>query len=70
MRGRRIDDTAGAGYFNFERAFYKSSNAYFIHYGLKLGPETIVDYGNQIFLEKSGYHSPQSFQALISNHNE
>ena len=52
MRGRRIDDTAGAGYFNFERAFYKSSNAYFIHYGLKLGPETIVDYGNQIFLGK------------------
>ena len=52
MGGRRIADTAGAGYFDFDRAFYKSSNAYFIHYGLELGAETIVDYGNQIFLGK------------------
>jgi penicillin-binding protein 2 len=52
LGGRRIDDTAGAGYFDFDKAFYKSSNAYFIHYGLELGPETIVDYGNQIFLGK------------------
>lgn len=52
MGGRNIDDTAGAGYFDFERAFYLSSNAYFIHYGLELGPETIVDYGNRIFLGK------------------
>jgi penicillin-binding protein 2 len=52
MGKRRIEDTAGVGYFNFSKAFYKSSNAYFIHCGLELGPEVIVDYGNQIFLGK------------------
>ena len=52
MGRRKIKDTAGAGYFDFEKAFYKSSNAYFIHYGLEMGPDVIVDYGNQIFLGK------------------
>ncbi len=47
---RRIDDTAGAGLFDFERAFYKSSNAYFIHYGLQLGIAQIVSWGERFFL--------------------
>jgi penicillin-binding protein 2 len=52
---RRIDDTAGPGYFDFERALAKSSNPYFIHYGLEMGPEVILDFSRQIFLgEKTG----------------
>jgi len=52
---RRIDDTAVPGDYNFERAFAKSSNSYFIHYGLEMGPEVIVDFSRQIFLgEKTG----------------
>ena len=52
---RRIKDTAGPGYFDFERALAKSSNPYFIHYGLEVGPEAIVDFGQQIFLgEETG----------------
>ncbi len=31
----RIGDTAGPGKFNFQRAFYRSSNPYFIYYGSK-----------------------------------
>ena len=47
---RRIADTAGYGQFDFDRAFYKSSNAYFIHYGLKLGMNNIIRWGDQFFL--------------------
>ncbi|HAV65352.1 MAG TPA: hypothetical protein DCY13_23630 [Verrucomicrobiales bacterium] len=34
---RRIDDEAAAGEYTFERAFIKSSNTYFIHYGILAG---------------------------------
>ena len=52
---RRINDTALPGEYDFERAFAKSSNSYFIHYGLEMGPEVIVDFSRQIFLgEKTG----------------
>jgi len=33
----RINDEASAGDYTFERAFIKSSNTYFIHYGLEAG---------------------------------
>ncbi len=36
-RKKPFDDTAGAGDFNFYRALAKSSNPYFINYGLKPG---------------------------------
>jgi penicillin-binding protein 2 len=36
-RTKPIGDTAGAGEFNFNHAFAKSSNPYFINYGLKPG---------------------------------
>ena len=44
------DVTADYGQFDFDRAFYKSSNAYFIHYGLKLGMNNIIRWGDQFFL--------------------
>ncbi|MCI0539955.1 MAG: hypothetical protein L0Z50_32520 [Verrucomicrobiales bacterium] len=52
---RKIRDTAGAGEFDFERAFYKSSNPYFIHYGLAVGPERLVEMGHRFrFGERTG----------------
>lgn len=40
--GRRINDTAPAGEYDFRRAFIRSSNAYFIDHGLKAGRARIV----------------------------
>lgn len=50
---RLIDDTAGAGEFDFQRALAKSSNPYFIHHGLKIGIEPLIRWGNQFFLGQS-----------------
>lgn len=49
--GRRVwGDTAKAGDYNFRRAFLKSSNSYFIHYGLKMGWSNIMNMGSRFFL--------------------
>jgi penicillin-binding protein 2 len=39
LTARPIGDLAGAGKFNFRRAFYRSSNTYFINYGMKHGSD-------------------------------
>ncbi len=39
---RSIDDLAPAGFYDFKKAFKRSSNAYFIDYGLKAGRARIV----------------------------
>lgn len=52
---RRIDDLAPAGVYDFRRAFKKSSNTYFITFGLKSGLESILAMGRQFhFGEKTG----------------
>jgi penicillin-binding protein 2 len=52
---RRIDDTAGAGEFDFRRAFIKSSNPYFIHYGRVAGPDRLIDMARRVhFGERTG----------------
>jgi len=44
--GRRtIRDLAEPGYYDFRRAFKRSSNTYFIHYGLKAGRERLLELG-------------------------
>jgi penicillin-binding protein 2 len=43
-------DTAGAGLFDFRRAFVKSSNFYFITNGLRSGLDSILDMGNRFCL--------------------
>src|SRR5438552_406904 len=54
-RGRPIRDTAGEGKFDFERAFYKSSNPYFIHHGLQIGAERLIEMGHRFrFGEPTG----------------
>jgi penicillin-binding protein 2 len=53
---RPIKDRAGAGKFDFNRAFYRSSNTYFIHYGLKAGLRKILEVARRFHLgEKAGF---------------
>src|SRR5205823_4668372 len=58
------------GKFAFERAFYKSSNPYFIHAGLQIGAERLIEMGHRFRfgeptglagrLEAKGYFPPSS----------
>jgi penicillin-binding protein 2 len=53
---RPIKDTAGAGKFDFNRGFYRSSNTYFIHYGLKAGLRKILEVARRFHLgEKTDF---------------
>src|SRR5581483_10480491 len=47
---RPIGDTAGAGDFDFNRAFYKSCNPYFMNYGKKAGLGKILEVGKRFHL--------------------
>lgn len=48
---RPIRDTAGAGPFDFNKAFYRSSNTYFIHYGTtKAGLRKILEVAKRFHL--------------------
>lgn len=49
-RNSRINDIAPAGEYDFNRAFLKSSNAYFIEYGLRLGLDNLIEYARQFHL--------------------
>jgi penicillin-binding protein 2 len=53
---RRINDTAGSGRFNFTKAFYRSSNTYFITNGLKAGLPKILQVAHRFHLgEKTDF---------------
>jgi penicillin-binding protein 2 len=55
-RSRPIKDTAGPGLFNFERAFFRSSNTYFIHYGMEAGLPKILSVARRFHLgEKTDF---------------
>jgi len=63
----RIGDTAGPGIFDFKRAFYKSSNTYFIHYGMRVGLRKLLEVAKRFHLgekthlglpERSGFVPP------------
>jgi penicillin-binding protein 2 len=58
--GRSWNDLAGPGNFNFKRALAKSSNAYFIHNGLKPGVlQKVVELGQRLHLgQRTGLLSP------------
>ncbi len=53
VEGRKIRDTASPGDYDFNRAFMKSSNAYFIHNGLKAGLRKLVEVGERFHLGES-----------------
>lgn len=50
---RYIGDTAAPGLYDFEKAFIKSSNSYFIHHGLRAGFKKIVQVGERFHLGES-----------------
>ena len=53
---RPIGDTAGAGKFNFTEALFRSSNTYFIHYGLQAGLRKILEVAKRFHLgEKTDF---------------
>ncbi|HTD66837.1 MAG TPA: penicillin-binding transpeptidase domain-containing protein [Candidatus Limnocylindria bacterium] len=54
--GRKLfKDTAAPGDYDFRRAFYRSSNSYFIEHGLLVGPQRIVALGERFhFGERTG----------------
>jgi penicillin-binding protein 2 len=66
-RGQRlIRDPAGPGKFNFRRALLKSSNSYFIHEGLKLGVDRIVEMGQRFHLgERTGLLPHQEAPGIL-----
>jgi penicillin-binding protein 2 len=47
---RQIKDTAAPGNYNFRRAFIHSSNTYFIHHALQIGPDRLIEMGARFFL--------------------
>jgi penicillin-binding protein 2 len=57
---RPIRDVAGPGVFDFERAFYRSSNTYFIVMGLQAGLARILEVARRFHLgEKTGISTRQ-----------
>jgi len=57
---QRFKDLAQPGDYNFKRALYKSSNAYFITTALRIGPERIVRVGQKFHLgERIGLSTRQ-----------
>jgi penicillin-binding protein 2 len=49
-KARPIKDHAEAGTFDFNRAFYRSSNTYFCHYGVKAGLAKILEVAKRFHL--------------------
>lgn len=47
---RKIKDTASPGEYDLRRALVKSSNSYFVHYGLKIGISRIINMGKRFYL--------------------
>lgn len=50
---RRIKSLAPPGHYDFRRAYLKSSNTYFIHFGLKAGLKKLVEVGERFHLGES-----------------
>jgi hypothetical protein len=65
-RNHVIDDTAAAGDYDFNRAFIKSSNSYFIENGLKLGIDHLLDYARLMHLgEKPGLRLNEEATGIV-----
>ena len=63
---RPIRCTAGPGEFDFRRAFIKSSNPYFIEYGLRAGVDRLLQLGRQFdFGERTGIPLNQETSGLF-----
>lgn len=60
-----IGDTAGPGKFDFKRAFYKSSNTYFINYGMKAGLRHILEVAKRFHLGEKTDMGPQEIAGFV-----
>ena len=68
---RKIKDTAPPGDYDFIRAFKRSSNSYFIHYGLRTGRERILEMGRRFGLgEKIGLPTRQEVKGYFPPNEE
>jgi len=68
---RRIDDLAPPGDYDFRRAFIRSSNTYFIHYGLKVGRARFLEFGKRFFLgERAGLPTRQEVSGYYPQPSE
>lgn len=71
LGNRRIKDTASAGEYDFRRAFIKSSNSYFITYGLKLGLQRLLDMGHRFhFGDKPGLRLGEESRGIFPAYDE
>jgi penicillin-binding protein 2 len=63
---RKIKDTAPPGDYDFIHAFKRSSNSYFVHYGLRAGRERILEMGRRFGLgEKIGLPTRQEVKGYF-----
>ncbi|MGC8828443.1 MAG: penicillin-binding protein 2 [Verrucomicrobiia bacterium] len=63
---RKIKDTASPGEYDMRRALVKSSNSYFIHYGLKAGLDRILEMAKRFYLgEPIGLPTGQSDRGFL-----
>jgi penicillin-binding protein 2 len=65
-QGYRIDDTAPPGDYDFEQAFFHSSNSYFCHYGMKVGLRKLLEVAKRFHLgEKTGFATRQEVAGMV-----
>jgi penicillin-binding protein 2 len=68
---RKIEDTVPPGDYDFIRAFKRSSNSYFIHYGLRAGRERVLNIGKRFFLgERIGLGTRQEVRGYFPTPDE
>jgi len=66
-----IDDTAAAGDYTFESAFYHSSNTYFCHYGWEVGLNRLLEVAARFHLgEKTDLATHEEKKGLVPKPNE
>jgi penicillin-binding protein 2 len=65
-QGYHIKDLAPPGDYDFERAFYHSSNSYFCHYGMKAGLRKLLEVAKRFHLgEKTGFAARQEVAGIV-----
>ncbi len=62
-----IDDTAPTGYYNFRDAFKWSSNYYFIHFGLEIGLDPILEVIRRFGLKEPRSSNKNWYRGDIAN---
>ena len=65
---RATKDVAGPGKFDLNRAFFRSSNTYFIHFGMKAGLRKLLDVAKRFHLGEKTDFLTRAEKAGISLH--